>query len=164
MKKIVFSLFALSIALFSPIASAQIKDQSFKDWTVYSVDLQGKKTCYISSFSIAKTGNYKKRDEPYFLVTKLGEGVFEPSASSGFDYKIKSDVKLDIQGSKFNMFTKGDLAWGVDNKQDKQIIESMKKKSSMLVRGTSLKGSYAVDKYSLAGFSAAFDRMNTLCN
>ncbi|MCE3232002.1 MAG: uncharacterized protein K0R98_259 [Rickettsiaceae bacterium] len=162
--RIGFSLFVLLACVLPFSANAQVKDKAFKDWAVYSTELQGKKICYIASFPTGKTGNYKKRDQPYFLVTKIGQGVFEVSASSGFDYKVKSDISLDIQGNKYKMFTKGDLAWAADNKQDNKIIEFMRKKNSMSVRGTSLKGTYAVDKYSLAGFGAAFDRMNDICS
>ena len=46
---------------------------------------------------------------------------------------------------------------------ENKLIGTMKKKSSMNIRGTSLKGSYSVDKYSLSGFGDAYNRMNTLC-
>jgi invasion protein IalB len=162
--KIVFSaMLGLLIVVLSCAANAQVKDKTFKSWTVYTTELQGKKACYLASFPSAKTGNYTKRDEPYFLVTKIGDGIFELSVSSGYEYKANSDVKADIQGDKYNMFTKGDLAWAKDSKQDAKMIAAMKKKNNINIRGTSLKGSYSVDKYSLAGFGDAYNRMNTLC-
>ena len=87
-------------------ALAQVMDKTFKDWTVYTTNLQGKKACYRASFPSSKTGNYKKRDEPYFLVTRISNDVFEVSSSSGFEYKKSSDVKVSIDGEKFDMFTK----------------------------------------------------------
>jgi invasion protein IalB len=163
MKIFISAVLAVIFMSLSGVANAQVKDKAFKNWTVYTADLKGKKSCYIASFPTSKTGNYKKRDEPYMLVTKIGDGIFEVSVSSGFDYKANSDVKADVQGDKYNMFTKGDLAWAKDSKQDAKIVAAMKKKSNVNIRGTSLKGSYAVDKYSLSGFGDAYNRMNTLC-
>ncbi len=164
MRKISGAFFVIFAIAFAGVASAQVKDQAFQDWTVFTTDLQGKKTCYIASFPKSQTGNFAKRSDPYFLVTKVNKDTFEVSTSSGYKYKDNSDVKLDIQGNKFNMFTKGELAWAPDGKQDAQIVDTIKKKGDMEVRGTSGKGTYSVDKYSLSGFSAAYKRMNELCD
>ena len=165
MRKILSALISIaSIAAFCASASAQEKDKTFKNWTVYTTTLQGKKACYIASFPKSKTGNYKRRDDPYFLVTKISDDIFEVSTSSGYAYKTGSDVKVDIEGNKFNMFTKGELAWAPDGVQDKKMTSLMQKKNNMTVRGTSLKGTYSIDKYSLSGFTAAYNRMKKLCD
>lgn len=163
MKRIVSVATASLVILGASAATAQVKDQTFKDWTVYTTTLQGQKACYMASYPTSKTGNYKNRDEPYFLVTKVGKNTYEVSVSSGYGYKDNGDVQVDIDGGKFNMFTKGELAWASDSKQDSQMIERMKAKGSMNVRGSSQKGTYSVDKYSLSGFSSAFKRMNEVC-
>lgn len=164
MNKVMLTLLSVAFAVSgSNIANAQVKDQEFKDWTVYTTTLQGNKACYIASFPKSKTGNYQNRDEPYFLVTRISDDVFEVSTSSGYPYKVSSDVKISIDGDKYNMFTKGELAWASDSQQDNKMVASMKKKGSMEVRGTSAKGSYSVDKYSLSGFTAAYNRMKELC-
>lgn len=144
-------------------ANAQVKDKTFKHWTVYTTKLQGKKACYIASFPVSKTGNYTRRDEPYFLVTRISDNVDEVSTSSGYKYKANSDVRLNIDGNKYKMFTKGELAWATDEQNDKKIVNMMKKKNTMTVRGTSTKGTYSVDKYSLSGVTAAYKRMHEIC-
>ena len=165
MKKFAFGIVAsMLFASVAGVANAQVKDKSFKDWTVYTTTLQGKKACYIASFPKSKTGNYKRRDEPYFLVTKINNDIFEVSTSSGYKYKKNSEVKANIDGKKFDMFTKGELAWAPDSKQDRTMIERMMKKNTMNVRGTSIKGTYSIDRYSLSGFTAAYKRMKSLCN
>lgn len=148
----------------SSVAFAQTKNKEFRDWTVYTTNLQGRQTCYIASFPKSSTGNYNNRSEAYFLVTKIDNDTFEVSTSSGYEYKANSDVRADIDGTKFVMFSKGELAWAADSKQDKQMIDLMIRKSEMDVRGTSLKGTYSVDRYSLAGFGAAYEHMHSLCN
>jgi len=155
--------FGFVVMVYSTDGVAQLEDKTFKDWTVYTTNLQGKTACYIASFPKSKTGNYTKRDDPYFLVTKLNEDTYEVSTSSGYKYKINSKVKVDIEGHKYNMFTKGELAWANDSEQDKEMIKMMIKKSNMDIRGTSIKGTYSIDRYSLAGFTAAYNRMKSLC-
>ena len=162
MKKIIFAIFVSF--LFANSSFAQVKDKSYKNWTVYTTTLEGNKACYIASFPKKKSGNYTRRDEPYFLVTKIGSDTYEVSTSSGYPYKRKSSVKVDVDGNKFNMFTKGELAWASDSDQDSKMINFMKAKSNMTVRGTSLKGTYSIDRYSLSGFTAAYNRMKQLCN
>lgn len=162
MKKILLSAAIFSVS-FVAIANAQVKDKDFQDWSAYTTDLNGKKVCYALSSPKSQTGNYKKRGEPYLLVTRVSDGVYEISTSSGYKYKENGDVKVDIQGSKFDLFTKGELAWAKDSKQDAQIIDTMKKKGTIEVRGTSSLGSYSIDQYSLKGFTAAFNRVQELC-
>jgi hypothetical protein len=144
-------------------ADAQVLDRVFKNWSVYTATLKGYKTCYIASFPKSKTGNYNRRDEPYFLVTRIADNSYEVSTTSGYGYKLNSDVRIDVDGFKYNMFTKGELAWSYNSSQDNKIIDSMKKKINMTVRGVSTKGTYSIDKYSLAGFTAAYNRMQEVC-
>lgn len=164
MRKILLSLVTCLVLIASAnVASAQVKDKKYKNWTVYTTTLQGKKACYIASFPKKKSGNYSRRDEPYFLVTRIINDVYEVSTSSGYPYKKKSNVKIDVDGAKYKMFTKGELAWASDSSQDTKMIKRMKSKNNMTVRGTSVKGTYSVDRYSLSGFTAAYKRMKQLC-
>lgn len=161
MKKIL--LITSLFVLYAGAASAQVKDRSFKNWTVYSVDMQGKKTCYIASFPKSKSGNYKRRDEPYFMVTYLGGDVAEVSTSSGYKYAKGSKVSATVGKKKFSMFTSGELAWADNREEDKLFIAAMKKYNYMKVKGTSILGTYSIDKYSLAGFTDAYERMKQNC-
>ncbi len=163
--KNIFAFLAIAFCfLVSPKdAFSQVKDKEYNDWTTYSADIDDKKICYIASAPKGQTGNYNKRDEPYLLVSRVNAETFEVSVSSGYNYKLNSKVKAVVDTEKFDMFTKGQLAWASDSKQDKKMVASMKKGGSITISGTSLKGTYSVDKYSLTGFGAAFDAMNELC-
>lgn len=164
MKKPLFLLLAsAAVVSIASVSSAQVKDRDVGDWSVYTTDLQGKKTCYISSFPKKKSGNYSRRDEPYLLVTRVNNRVNEVSTSSGYKYKGGSEVKVDIDGKQHKLFTKDEIAWAYDVQQDNKMIAAMKKGKSIKVRGTSLKGTYSIDTYSLSGITAAFNRMHELC-
>lgn len=153
----------LSLLLFCSTANAQIKDQEFKDWTVYLTDIDGKKVCYITSFPKGKSGNFKKRDEPYFMVTHISPDLAEVSSSAGYKYKDGSKVEVKFGNKKLTMFTAGEIAWANDRQADKEFIAAMKKQNDLTVKGFSSMGSYSIDRYSLNGFTAAFDRMNEAC-
>jgi hypothetical protein len=151
-----------AVTIFS--AQAQEKDRTFNDWTVYTTTLQGKKTCYMASFPTQKSGNYRRRDEPYLLITRMAPNVYEVSTSSGYPFKNGSSPEVDIDGKKFTMFTQGELAWANSAQQDAEMVETMRKGSRLRIRGTSQIGSYSLDTYSLKGVTASFNRMNTICN
>lgn len=164
MRYLVFTLSLMSIFFINiDDSNAQTLDRVFKKWSVYTTKLQGTKSCYLASFPASKSGNYARRDQPYLLVTRVNNSSYEVSTSSGYQYKLNSDVKIDIAGAKYNMFTKGDIAWTYNKSQDSKVIDLMRSKASMTVRGVSSKGTYSLDKYSLMGFTAAFNRMKKLC-
>lgn len=144
-------------------AVAQQLDNTYTDWSVFTLNQSGKKVCYIASAPKQKAGNYNKRGEPYVLVTHIGPAVDEASASSGYPYKEGSEVQFAVGSQQFKMFTKGELAWAYDSSQDTNIVQNMKKGMDLTVKGTSARGTYSTDTYSLRGFSKAYDRMKALC-
>lgn len=163
MKKAIFSL-CFSFALWNATAAqAQILDREYGDWGVFTINQSGKKICYLASSPIKKKGNYKRRDEPYFLLTHISKRVDEVSTSSGYSYKTGSEVETDVDGKKYKLFTKEELAWAYDTKNDADIVKKMKAGMKMTVRGTSKKGTYSLDTYSLKGITKAYNRMKQLC-
>ncbi len=161
----ILSTFLLAAVLSSIAAPvyAQQKENTYGDWNVFTIQQQGRKVCYIASAPKNKTGNYSRRDEPYLLVTHISSTVDEVSTSSGYDYKNSSEVALTVEKSPYKMFTKGELAWAYDSKQDAAMVSSMKKGMKLTVKGTSQRGTYSIDTYSLRGFSNAYQRMKVLC-
>ncbi len=162
MKKIAVSVMLVMFGL-STNANAQVKDSSFKDWNVYTTTIDGKKVCYATSFPKKKSGNYKKRDAPYFMVTRIGDDVAEVSASSGYRYISGSKAEVKFGNKKMDMFTGGEIAWANDRQADMEFITAMKKQDGFTVKGNSAMGSYSIDRYSLNGFEKAYNRMHEAC-
>lgn len=150
-------------AFTSIAASAQTLHQTFGDWKVFTHKDGAKELCYIASTPKKKAGDYSKRDEPFVLVTHRTAKTDEISVSSGFTYKKDSEVSLKIDKKDFKLFSQNDRAWAYDEKEDTQIIDRMAKGKQMVVKGTSPKGTYAEDSYSLAGFTKAQRAMKNLC-
>lgn len=156
-------LFALSMLFFCTPANAQEFVSKHGDWLVFTVQKGGSKVCYIASEPKKKTGNFSNRDEPYLLVTSRSADTDEVSVSSGYPYKVDSKVKVEIDSTKLEFFTKDSLAWAYDAKQDAQAVTAMKKGNRMTVRGTSQKDTFSLDTYSLAGITAAYNAMKAQC-
>jgi hypothetical protein len=100
------------------------------------------------------------------MVThRPGEKVYDVvSFVAGYPLKKGSDVTLDINGKKFDMFTDGDSAWSRTSNLDKEIVAAMAKGRTAVVTGTPEKGSPTTDTYSLAGFSRALALIDKPCD
>lgn len=163
-----FPIIFLIVTIFPTISYAEKVESNFDDWNVYSVMQDGEKICYLTSYPKKKTGNYKKRGNPYFLVTYRGNGISEVSVYSGYPYKSKSMVELDIDDKhKHELFTSQEtpkMAWAKDAEEDKTIILEMKKGIKLQAKAYSRLNSYSLDSYSLRGFTKAFDKMKELCS
>ena len=134
-------------------------------WASYTYEEGGTLTCYMYTQPIKKTGNYKKRDEPNLMVTRRGSNaVEEVSITSGYPYKKGVPVKINIDGKKINFsFIENEHAWADSPKQDKAMISAMIKGNKLVVRGTSRKGTYSQDSYSLKGFTASYKAIVKAC-
>jgi len=148
----------LAFVLLPAFASAQNYDRSFKDWSVFT----HKSTCYIGTAPIKQAGNYNQRGQPYVLIVNRGNKD-EVNISSGYPYKKGKDIHISVDSKKFQLFTKGEVAWAYDEATDKAIVVAMKRGSEMSVNGTSQKGTTSNDTYSLMGFTAAYNHMKSNC-
>ncbi len=149
-------------------ANAQNFVKEVKAWGVFTTVQDGDKVCYITSTPTKKKGNYSKRGEPYMLVTYRPSGVSEVSINAGYPFKGGSDVAIRIDGRhSYNFFTSKEtpeMAWAKDSKTDNEVIANLKAGSTITAKGYSRRGTYSLDTYSLAGFTAAFDSMKKSCN
>ena len=165
-KLLVISLSFLTLS-FANTANAQTFIKEFKAWGVFSIIQGGEKVCYMTSTPSKQSGNYSKRGEPYMLVTHRQSGVSEVSVNSGYPFKSGSDVAVRIDNRhNYSFFTSKEtpeMAWAKDSKTDKEVISKLKAGSSLTSKGYSRRGTYSVDSYSLAGFTAAFDKMTSSC-
>ncbi len=158
---------AVLLASSSLPANAQEIKGEFKDWAVFTATESGNRVCYITSNPTKKTGNYRIRGDVYMLVTYRQLGTPEVSIDTGFPYKRSSEVAFVIDGIKtFKFFTSAQtpqMAWAKDEQMDRTVIEAMKRGGRVSTKGTSERGTYAQDTYSLKGFTAAYNKMVALC-
>lgn len=136
------------------------------DWSAFAVMEGGKPVCYVGSEPQKAEGNYKKRGDTFILIThrpaEKAIGVF--SLNAGYTYKPGSEVEAVIGGLSLRLFTDGSYAWAYDAKADAALVKAMKGGKSLVVKGTSSRGTETTDTYSLKGFTAAYFAASKACN
>lgn len=147
-------------------AAAPRQISAHRDWSVYEVTDNRGRICYIASEPTAQSGNYSRRDPPAVLVARLpgSPPSEEVSVQPGYSYLKSSSVDVKVDGRPFKLFTDGEHAWTRTNEEDRSLIAAMKGGVSMTVRGTSIRNTYSLDTFSLAGFTAAYEAMRAACS
>jgi invasion protein IalB len=145
-------------------AVAQEFFSSYGNWHVFTVQKGGEKLCYMASEPVKRSGGAKRSGSPYLMITSRSDTVDEVSASSGYSYKQDSKVQIETGKTKFEFFTRDDLAWAYDTEQDSRLVNAMKKGHSVTVRGTPAGKGSSQDTYSLQGVGAAYKKMKSECN
>jgi hypothetical protein len=140
--------------------------EEFNDWSVYSYKSGGGTVCYIVSEPKDSEPKNVRRDKVFFLVQNRPKDKVKSEVSTIIGYKFKegSNVTLDIDGAKHQLYTIGDGAWADTSALDKKIVAAMKAGKSMVVSGTSWRGTKTTDRYSLAGVTAAMQKIDNMCN
>ena len=143
---------------------------SFRDWHVYSVGAGTDRLCYALSQPKQMNPANLTRDSVFLLISSWpGRKVKnEPSVVPGYQYKVGSKVQVQVGADKFELFTKNDGssaggAWLENPADEKKLVDAMKRGSEMVITGTSLRGALTRDNYSLAGISAALDKVDATC-
>jgi len=85
------------------------------------------------------------------------------SFDEGYPLKEGSDASLGVDGTNFDLFTKGGSAWSRTSDLDKAIVEAMAKGKQAVVKGTPQKGPPTTDTYSLAGFAQTLALIDKAC-
>ncbi|WP_264600402.1 DUF1176 domain-containing protein [Rhodobium gokarnense] len=136
------------------------------DWEVRTYSDSSGKVCYALSVPKQKLpGPPVDHGDVYFFVsTRPGQNVAnEPSMFVGYPFKTDSDLSVDVDGTSFSMFTKGDGAWVANAAEEQRLVGAMKAGSRMTVKGVSQRGTNTSYSYSLSGITAALDAVANAC-
>ncbi len=134
-------------------------------WTAYLYKEKTGKVCYIAGDPVKSESAGIKRKQPTAMVTHRPEENVSNVVSFvvGTPLKPDSNVTLDIDGSKFELFTKDDTAWARTSDLDKTIVEAMIKGKQAIAKGVPAKGAATTDTYSLVGFTQALGLIDKAC-
>ncbi len=137
----------------------------YNDWIAYAEGEGKNLACLAVSKPKKSEGNYKRRGEIFAVITHLpGQNKWnEFSIISGYNFKADSNPEVTIGDAKFQLFTSGSRAWSFSPPDDEKIIKFLKSSMKMKVVGTSARGTITTDKYSLLGFSKAYQKINQAC-
>lgn len=137
-----------------------------RDWDAYTgVDSRGNKICYVISVPQDTNPKNVNRGDIYVTVThrpRIG-AENEVNIIVGYPIRIDSEVTATIGNRRFRLFTEGDGAWLRTRREDNDMVAAMRGGNSMIVRGTSQRGTDTRDRYSLMGFTAAHQAATRAC-
>ena len=141
---------------------------SFKQWNAYTSSEKDGKMCFAASQptdSKYQPNAKVSRDPVFFMVTIIPAKKIKNEASTiiGYAFKPDSKVTVDIDGTKFTMFTDKDSAWIENPAQESKLIDTLRKGKKMTIQGTSKRGTVTTDSYSLSGAKAALDAIAKEC-
>lgn len=161
---------AASLVPLAPASAAPTPLGIYQSWSAYETGTGEGKTCYALSRPIREEPSLKDRGKAYFLVSDWPQrkAKAETEVVPGYPYKHGAKVTVRVGSDSFSFFTRNDgdsgAAW-VEVKADEQrLVSAMRRGAQMTVRGVSTRGTVTQDTYSLAGVSAALERIHRACH
>ena len=160
-----YAALVLALAAVGTTARAASLIDTFDDWSAFTEDTAGETVCYIGSAPKKERGQYKRRGDTYVLVThRPTEKTLDVvSFEAGYTYKTVSRATVAIGTKSFPLFTDGGTAWADDDATDRALVQAMKQGLSMVLEGTSSRGTLTTDTYSLKGFTSAYAAAGKAC-
>jgi hypothetical protein len=161
------ALAAVTLAGGAPVHAADVAKTvgTFDAWAAYTYGDGGARLCYMYATPQKSQGEYTRRGDTFIQVShRPGEKSFDVvSVTAGYSYKPDSEAEIEIDGTKYALFTKDDGAWARDARDDARLVTAMKAGAAMVVRGVSARGTLTIDSYSLKGFTAAHAAIDKAC-
>jgi invasion protein IalB len=163
--------FALLLLTTAP-ALAQTAPKSlgtFDSWIAIELPEKSSKVCYMVARPTKTLPDGAKRGDILLTITHrpAAKQRDEVSFQSGYPYKAGAPVTVEIEKKKFEMFTRPESdpegAWARDTAMDKALVEAMRGGKTVVVKGTSVRGTETADSFSLAGFSKAYAEIGKAC-
>ena len=155
--KIILALF-FSLTIFMPFSLLALEKGK---WKIEKSD----QYCWIGSLAIdSDLSPDKKRGDYYVVVYKnLGNPETIVQVEAGYDYKIGENIQVQIDKGIYNFYTTEDLPSVAWTEEDNKVIFAMKKGLELVVTGKSSRGTTTNDKYTLNGFTAAYNQLLEDC-
>jgi len=159
------AVFASVLAL--GLASAAGADNlgTYDYWTAWSDTEGGATICYVSSVPQDSQPTNVSRGAIHFIVTNRPGKQNEVSTLIGYPFhESNANASAAIDGRSYPMVTEGSAAWLASVEDEPTFVSGMRAGSTMIVRGTSQRGTNTTDTYSLRGVTAALNRIAEACN
>lgn len=159
---------AIFLIFTAAYAAAQAKPQklaAYGDWEVFRLGQAPAKVCFAAARPQASAPAGARRGEVYLMVAhKPAEKIrHEISVYFGYPLAEASTVEVQIGGSNFALFSSDRSAWAADAKTDKAISDAMALGLTLTAKGASARGTQTTDTYSLKGFTAVRNKLDSAC-
>ncbi|TXI00918.1 MAG: hypothetical protein E6Q73_07960 [Pseudorhodobacter sp.] len=154
-------------ATMAPAQESSNRVATMTDWSVFAEE--NPKECWGVS-SPKETVNTKdgnpvqvRRGDILLFVTFRPGVAGEISFSGGYPFAGGSTVKLDVDGTSYELITDGEWAWPGTKEDDAAILAALKKGTTAVLSARSGKGTQTKDTFSLRGFTAAMEDAAKRC-
>ena len=158
----------VAAAAFSPTLAMGAAENlgTFRAWTAWKgADASGV-ICYISASPQSSQPTNVNRDPIHFLVIhRKGANVRnEVQTIIGYPFNTSNaNASATIDGKAYPMVTEGTAAWLASAGDEGGFVAALKAGTTLIVKGTSQRGTNTTDTYSLSGVTAAMAAIDTAC-
>lgn len=151
-------------ALSLPANALQLKE-TYKDWAVYVHEENTARNCFAISKPLDMEPKGVDRGSVFFYVSSWPADKVKNEVSIKIGYPMAGDAApaAIVGADQFNLFADGDKAFVADETMETGLIDAMRRGSTLVIKGRSKRGTETIDKYSLAGISAALERLSQEC-
>lgn len=139
---------------------------TFKAWTAWKGKDANGDMCYISSTPEKSMPEGVKRSPIHFLVIhRKGLGTKnEVQTLIGYPFNSSAaNASATVDGKTYPMVTEGEAAWLASAGDEPGFVEALKAGTTLVVKGTSQRGTNTVDTYPLGGVTAAMTEIDKAC-
>lgn len=140
----------------------------FGDWGAYTHVQNGRRKCFALSKRVSRQSDQTKslgKDTFLLIDNRPSENVWnEISVTMDYTFGSNSGATIQIDNATFTMYTQGDGAW-IKNavNEEARVLNLMRGTASIIIKGTSARGTKTVDQYSALGIGQAIDRAKREC-
>ncbi len=164
--------FLAVLALFAGISIPAPAQQgtilgSYRDWDALVMTRgNGEKICYMISIPKTKQPTSVTHGDVYMTITHRPRRKVtdEVNLVVAYDFKTGSEVQGSVGTLRFTMFTEGKGAWNYDQDDDRKMVAAMKRGNTLMISATSARGTNTNYRFSLAGFTAAYNAITAECS
>jgi len=137
----------------------------YRDWGVYVASTGGSKVCFaLSKPKDSKPEGVRRGDIYVFVTSRPGENVTnELTVEIGYPFREGSRAQATIGDASFTLYTQGEKAWVENAAEEPAMVAAMRSGASMVITGTSQRGTNTTDTYSLLGITDALNRVSSEC-
>ena len=146
-------------ALANPTAIAR-----FKDWAVFTSEVDGERVCYAATEATDKAPASADHGDVFFYVTSWASGRArsQPSLKVGYDLRPDLAPSARVGRSSWTLFSSGNEAFARDE-DDPRLVRAIERGSELRVEAVSKRDTQVAYHFSLAGSSNAIDRAEAAC-
>lgn len=133
-------------------------------WSAWRSTDEAGVICFVSSTPRRSEPAGVNRDPISFLVVDhQGGAQDEVQSLMGYPLDASKGPSADIDGRQWPLATSDDAVWLQTPSLEPEFVAAMKAGTTLVIKGTSKRGTNTTDTYSLSGITKALDAADAAC-